>query len=384
MQAFANLLNKCLVSPGNKIARLALDMYSLFQSVSKVRRRVQRSPLLHTLPRVDSVILKRPCGLTVPSPMDKTKIELVLLANEHGTILHPTLDSYLHPANCSPAGSPLPLPLFHQFFLWFLKIVFKEIEFLFKLRKDRLAPQSFPQAMLVRAYENLATMQYFAWESQYFTSYIRTAFPRGVRTIGTQSHTMSLPLGTLSHGGEASGGSPRWTDMAELEQLDNDDALDIATEYETGVDRGIFTHLTVHPCILELRLITSNIQQLETLLHRSPNAAFNIQIIQYARSDSRAMPWRDLINELFPQDEMRNRVLDALIGEPNPKFDMFRSNNPAPPFHGQAHCEAVMSCLYSVANRNMDISWVTYHFQISCAITANFIAFFRPEFPQRF
>lgn len=59
------------------------------------------------------------------------------------------------------------------------------------------------------------------------------------------------------------------------------DRLDILTEYDTGQDQrsSTVTPPPVHPCILELHLITSNIKHLKILLAQSLITTFDLQVI---------------------------------------------------------------------------------------------------------
>lgn len=361
VQAFANLLNICLKAPHDKTARTALNVYSIFQSAPKVRRRLNRSPLLHLLRRVDNAVLENAPSVREPSLTDRTAIEIVLLRNGDAAGLHPGLDRYLSSANLTPAAAPFKLLDFHRFFLWFFGIVSDQVQVLNKLRMRPRVPPDFPQDNVSLAYNNLAHMQYFAWESAFFASYIEQANPGKIQPIVANFPVESLAGEQSIDSGEPTGEGQESTDLRENQHLEEEiDRLDIWTEFETGQDQSSSTPtpLPVHPCILELRLVTSNIQHLITLLGKSPAKSFEIQVIQYPRSDRRAKPWRDLVGELFPEETVRDRVLHALIETPGYKFDMCRSVSPAHEFMGQAHCEAVLGCLYSLATRGEDISWV--------------------------
>lgn len=349
VQAFSNLLNTCLKAPGDSGTRLALNVYSTFQSAPKVRRRLNRSPLLDKLAKVGTEVSNYPTGDLETSRADRTIIELVLLVNENGASLHPALDTYLYAANCTPMDARLDLSVFHQFFLWFLAIVCKEIKALHKLRNRSRPPQDFPHDEITLTYRNLESMQYFAWESRFFASYIGSEWIRSVCENG-------IAKGPAGEGEEEI--NRTWSEQQEDKE---DDRLDISTEYETGEElrSSTATQPAVYPCLLELRLITSNIQHIMTLLRQPPTSCFDLQVIQYRRSDRRAKPWRDLIHELFPEEQDRDRVLEALLSEPGWRFDIFRSAKPVPEFLGQAHCEAVLGCLYSLATRGEDIPWVT-------------------------
>lgn len=139
VQAFANLLNSCLKTPHDDAARLALNVYSTFQSVPKVRRRLNRSFLLKALPRIDSAVLGSSASVHEPTFTDRTIIEIILLQNGNCAGLHPELYRYLYSADLTPVGYLFSLPGF----LWFLKIVCEEVETINKLRRLQRAPQNF-------------------------------------------------------------------------------------------------------------------------------------------------------------------------------------------------------------------------------------------------
>lgn len=361
VQAFGNLLNTCLQYPGDIASRSALNLYSVFQSAPKVHRRLRRSPLLRSLPRLDNAVFQNPATVREPSLTDRTAIEIVLLRNGDAGSLHPGLYWYLSSGNPNPAAAPFKLLDFHRFFLWFLDIVSDQVKALNKLRTGARTPSAFPHDRISLTYNNLAHMQYFAWESGFFASYIEQAnparIPPNVDDVLVESFAGEPPLGSA----ESKGDGPEDIDCKEKQHLEEEvDRLDISTEYETGEDQrpSTATPLPVHSCVLELRLLTSNIQHLITLLGKSPFKSFELQVIQYPRSDRRAKPWRELLDELFPDKTVRDQVRHALIDRTDWKFDMFRSDAPVAEFKGQAHCEAVLGCLYSLATRGDDISWV--------------------------
>lgn len=334
VQAFANLLNTSLNAPDDHKARVALDMYSVFQSAPKIRRRLNRSPRLREL----AVLQPRFHVALTPSSMDKIRIRAVLLTN-NGVKLHPSLYGFLRDPTTDPHRW---LPEFHRFFKWFLAIVDGEIKQLQELRSGELAPLALPETVVDHAFNNLAVMRYFSWESVFFASYIRAAFEAEVES------TEEIP-------------SPEQMAVRQMEEEEEDAGFDISTEFETGEDQAsaAVTQPAIHPCILELRLITSNIQHLNTLLQRSPKSSFRFQVIQYARSDDTLKPWQELISELFPSKDLESDVLQALRNAPGKKFNTFRPGGPVLKFKGQAHCEAVLGCLYSLSKRSEDITWVT-------------------------
>lgn len=360
VQGFANLLNTCLKSPHGVAARSALNLYSVFQSAPKVCRRIRRSPLLKSLPRLDNAVLENSATVREPSLRDRTVIQLALRRNGRAAGLHPGLGKYLSSVNLNPAAAPFKLLDFHQFFLWFLSIVSDQVKALNKLRKGPRAPPDFPQDTISLAYNNLAHMHYFAWKSGFFASYIEQANPTRIPPILEDVGMEGLAGGPSIDSGEQEGAEQQDFDLKEKEHLEEEiDRLDISTEYETGQDQRSSTAnpLSVHPCVLELRLITSNIQHLITLLGKLPLNSFELQVIRYPHSDRRAKPWRDLVDELFPEKTVRDRVLHALMNGKGWKFNIFRSGTPVHQFNGQAHCEAVLGCLYGLATRDDDTSW---------------------------
>lgn len=50
-------------------------------------------------------------------------------------------------------------------------------------------------------------------------------------------------------------------------------------------------------------------------------------------------------------------MLNAIMNGDGWKFNLIRSDAFVTEFHGQAHCEAELGCLYSLATRGEDISW---------------------------
>lgn len=135
--------------------------------------------------------------------------------------------------------------------------------------------------------------------------------------------------------------------------------LDIATEFETGIEQeSTATSDHTHPCILELRLASSNTQNINTIFNQAPRCHFRFQVIQYAPAGHSLKPWRNLIQELFPQEEVCKRVVQSLVDTSGRRFDCFRPGGPDLVFTGQAQCAAVLGCLFSLRGRTEDHSWV--------------------------
>lgn len=60
----------------------------------------------------------------------------------------------------------------------------------------------------------------------------------------------------------------------------------------------------------------------------------------------------------FPEQEVCERVIQSLAEKPWCRFNCFRPGVPDLVFTGQAHCEAVLGCLFSLTKRIEDHSWV--------------------------
>lgn len=166
-------------------------------------------------------------------------------------------------------------------------------------------------------------------------------------TIDTHSDSVSIVTGQEGKRPESN---------ADQMMTEHEDWQDIFTEFETSEEYQLSTtHQTVHPCIRELHLITSNIQHLETLLKHAPKTHYRLKLIQYAHSTQSLKPWRELIHELFPNADREAQVLRGL-GE---KSKYFRPGGSSLTFTGHAHCESVLTCLYSLLKHNEDISWVS-------------------------
>lgn len=362
-RSFAILLNNALANPNDDQAREALDLYSFFQSIRKIHRRSIRrnSPCLNELfdlqPRFNLAC--------VPSREDRVRIRAILSTNQDGAKSHSVLHSFLRD---HPGASRAWLPEFHRFFTWFLRIVIQDVTQLREQRASILAPVGLPESQINRAYNNLAVLKFFSWESDFFAVYISEVFkpvildPANVADIADVGLLSGLEetvlLGSL---GEKEPEKESLKDEGE-----NDMGLDISTEYETGAEQGPMTTALwgepPHPCILELRLISSNVQNLNKIVRRAPpRSRFRFQVIQYAPSGQLLKHWRDLIHELFPQPELRTKILQTLAETPGGQFKYFRPGGPDLKFHGQAHCEAVLGCLFSLAKRGEDTSWVILH-----------------------
>lgn len=344
VQSFAVLLNKALADPDNESARQSLDRYCFVQSTPKIYRRLNRqySPWLNELFDLKPSFNHS----SVPSPTDQGRIRAILITNKEGVELHRVLRRFL---GDPPAHPQEWLPKFHEFFTWFLRIVVEDLKALRDLRVDKVIPPLLPERTIDRAFHNLVALQYFSWQSQFFTAYISLAF-----AAGTMDPAAIVPANRtdaqLPHEPE------EWSQgEAEQEPGEVDMGPDISTEFETGDgQQSMAARDDIHPCVLELRLISSNIKNLKTIISQAPRSRFRFQVIQYPPSGHSLKPWRDLIQELFPQKELREKILQALTGQ----FKCFRPGGPALQFKGQAHCEAVLGCLFSLTKRGEDYSWV--------------------------
>lgn len=349
VQSFAYLLNEALANPDNFGARIALEIYSLFQSAPKLDRRIRNSPRLAELVDLEPVF-NNP---DVPSPEDLHKVRAILATNENGRKLHTALYKFLeHPA----VDSRLWLPEFHKFFKWFVKIIVADVKQLKQLGLSRNAPDTLRESFIDHVFNNLAMLQFFSWDSSFFKSYIHEAFstsiiiPEVVAEELPSELQQAVPQGTRQEN----------TVEDSETQDENDMGLDISTEFETGNEQASVTTTSegIDPCLLELRIISSNIQNLDRLLSRAPRSHFRFQVVQYAPSGMLMKPWREVIKELFPQPTLARGVLQALEDMPGKQFKYFRSNGPVLKFAGQAHCEAVLGCLFSITKRDEDSSWV--------------------------
>lgn len=355
VQAFSNLLNQSLLNPDNSEARILLDRYSVFQSAPRIYRRFNNSRFILRLLGLKPTFT----AYLIPSAIDLVPIRMAILTNQSGKKLHLSLIGLLR----DPPSDPNRwLPEFHSFFTWFLDIVHEQLRSLKQLRTQVQAPDVLLVELIGCTIRNLALLRYFAWDSAFFTSYICMAFEGSIATATQDTRT---PLSSADE--HDAGQEVRRPERDEDETLTNDEdreeGLDISTEFESGEEQQSSTTqstlVPVHPCVLELRLITSNVQNIETLLQRAPKVRFRFEVIRYGRSKQSMKPWRELIHELFPDAGREAQVLRALCEAPGHKFDFFRPNGPDLKFKGQAHCEAVMACLYSLSKRGEDIGWVT-------------------------
>lgn len=254
------------------------------------------------------------------------------------------------------------LPAFHEFFVWFLRMIIEDIQQLKELRTSDDCPSVLPEHDIERAYNNLAGVKYFSWNSEFFTGYIREAFAVGIVDPVDRGANVAN-VGSLNDVKEAIPvGSTRqiMSDKESQNQdTENDMALDISTEFETGVEHeSSASSDPTHPCILELRLASSNIQNISTIFKTAPRCHFRFQVIQYAPAGHSLKPWRNLIQELFPDQEDCKKIVQSLVDTAGRRFNCFRPGGPDLVFTGQAHCEAVLGCLFSLTKRIEDNSWV--------------------------
>lgn len=287
---------------------------------------------------------------------ERDKIAVALYRDKEGQQLHGTLYDYL----TNPAGQieQLSFILCHQFFTWLLTQLWNELGELSKLRGKDQPPDVFPVQVIRGAILHLDILEYLAWESHFFAGYIATVCPNRMSEEAI-SGTGVRPISPIS---------------TELEQDDEeeDTGSEIWTEFETGEDRQTDANSQPppvrHPWILELRLITSNVHQLKYLLGRLPlpkPVSFSFKVIRYGRAGQDLKPWRELLHDLFPNEVEEKEILrnlERFSGNRNPSYKIFRPNGTGVVFRGEAHCEAVLGCLYTLARneRAADISWVSH------------------------
>lgn len=302
VQAPANLLNKSLsTSPEDENARTALDLYSLFQSAPKICRRFKNSPLLREL----AAIQPRFNVVLTPSVGDKARIRAVLRNNPGGVEINRSLYALLLLREETALDSQSWLTEFHHFFTWFLGIVCAELKMLRELRYQPLPLFGLLEDDMDRALINLGLMRFFSWDSDFVASYIKITFQTAsITDIAASAAATARETEEISEkGGKAwpcvdeeqrgAGNDEQFgvgfgqepegecdDDEEEGEQLE----LDISTEFETSNEQQspADPQASLHPCILELRLITSNIQHLDTLHQQSTTKSdFRFEVIQY-------------------------------------------------------------------------------------------------------
>lgn len=350
VQGFSDLLNTAFKNPTTKTAN-ALKRYSTFRSAPKINRKLRNSVVLSGLKKIDLADdTTRTLGIL--SAAEFNKMAVALYRDREGQILHDKVYDYL--TNSGSRSVPPSLHLFHRFFTWLLSVLADEISFLCQLQGEE-SPGTFPVAEVKNAMLHLELLQYLAWESFFFADYMGMVCPngRGQREFSGNILDTTGPL-SRNPGEQDRGG-------------------DIGTEFETGEEyvpeSGLQSTHTSHPWILELRLITSNIYQLKTLLGWTPSrvlVTFSFQLIKYGRSGPLLKPWRELLHELFPISSEENdvlRALEKLTDNRDSRYNFFCRNGPPLQFRGEAHCEEVLGCLYTLARTEpaADISWVTNH-----------------------
>ncbi|KAL0630892.1 hypothetical protein Q9L58_010256 [Maublancomyces gigas] len=337
--AFERLFNGALSNPHDGKAVLALDIYSFFHALPKIQRHF--------------------------APGNQVNIAGILISNFNGTILHSGLDSFLSEP---PTDSRRWLPVFHQFFIWFLEILRQQIEELGNLhgskKKHMPAPSVLPECLINQAFNNLELMRFFAWESEFLTLYIAAALPSMIPNatmLATDGASTETPTQSLQ--------SELMPDITRTD-CENEDpwspdgkdewwGLDILTEFETGEEHWSAISPTpgMHPFIQELRLISLNNEDLNVLHQSAPKSWFRFEVIQYSPADSSLKPWRELIHELFPKQSRAKKVVKALLNQQGPKFNTLRQAEPGLRFAGQSHYKAVLAGLCSLSKSNKDISW---------------------------
>lgn len=187
--------SRTLRDPGNQKAGVALHIYWLFQSAPKIHRLFKNSPRLR-----DFLIVEPQFGnlALVPSPVDQAHIGAMLVTNRDGNKLHAVLND-LRPND--PTDSRRWLPAFHHFFIWFLGLVRQQIEQLRDLRASKSAPSGLSKTFVSNAFNNLACMRYFAWDSGFFALYITAAFPP-YRPSESSKHALRTDIAQSDHGGD--------------------------------------------------------------------------------------------------------------------------------------------------------------------------------------
>lgn len=103
-----------------------------------------------------------------------------------------------------------------------------------------------------------------------------------IQSIGRNAPTEGLATEIPIQSGEPVGGGQEDIGAEEKQNQEEEvDRVDISTEYEMGQDQrsSTVTPPPVHPCILELHSITSNIKHLKTLLAKSLITSFDLQVI---------------------------------------------------------------------------------------------------------
>lgn len=297
---------------------------------------------------------------------------MALYRDKEGQKCHTDLYNYV---TSSPGPSTPPsIKIYHQFIVWLISTLVKEIEQLRDLQKPprAKAPEKLPTLVIKSAILHLEILQYLAWSSDFLNQYIEKVSP-------------PRDSGGLKPSPDNNSDN---TSQVAIEPEDDELAGDVWTEFETGEDTTSQQPSMVHPWILELRLITSNIHQLQSLFRRLPLSeplSFSFQMLQSSKSGNDLKPWRALVHELFPNSDEESevlRALESLGNNRNQKFSIFRANGPALEFRGQAHCEAVLGCLYTLARMDAatDISWVTSYLPTSYSRITEQANLCRPTF----
>lgn len=357
VKLFEHFLNLCLDSPRQQYetAWNNLKTYSLLSSIQKVHRRFRNCKSIESLRTVPIPIRGTLPSLPGLTKVDETNILMVLILNPNGRAMNSTLFEMV--TNQRPTGTGLRLAndpdqllsMFHAFVNWLISEVRKVISHLNKLRAAPTRPESLPVKDISTLLSNLNVLRYFSWKSEFFVGYITAMLDTGVNPVD---------MGKSAGHGEGVQEFP-----------EGEGELDIATEFDTE-ESPTTSPSNVHRCISELRLITSNLQHIVHLQDIGPSLKrqpIRFQILKYPRSDDSLKPWREVIGSLF-SPYTTGLVLQALrdASATNKKYNVFQPNGPKLTFKGQAHCEAVLGCLYALANGGGgDVSWVCFLLPVS-------------------
>lgn len=121
--------------------------------------------------------------------MDQLRIRALLAINLNGIELHSVLHGFW---GDPPVDEQQWLPVFHIFFLWFLRTIIQDVKLLKELHADDDPPTVLPENEIERAYNNLAALQFFSWNSIFFARYISEAFAPGIVSPADSADVGSL------------------------------------------------------------------------------------------------------------------------------------------------------------------------------------------------
>jgi hypothetical protein len=214
--------------------------------------------------------------------------------------------------NDKVVGTPDELHAFHLLFVEVLKRALSRFQALRKLAQRKKAPKKQEEisSAIEHCFADLAFLEHFAWQSEFFQKYIETHL--GAPFDSVQKAQRAAKGKFEKADDEAADDEKTDDEEADDEDLSNEDT---ASEHVEVAMEGNLGPEVASQVLAWLRLISATLHYTFVLglgkngIRRYALKNLPFQVVKYLRSSYKLPPWQEVIRTLYSDDERTARTI---------------------------------------------------------------------------